>query len=86
VRRAGLRVFVGDLLQRGDVERLVGNDLLELAFSRSSSLSRLASLAFMPPYWLRPGVEVFSEIIERLRRLGGRLAFAASGRPRAPCA
>ena len=42
-----------DLLQRVDLELLVGDDPLQLAFSRSSSFSRLTSSAFIPPYCAR---------------------------------
>jgi len=38
-------------------ERLVGHDLLQPLVSFSSSLSRLASSAFIPPYWVAPTME-----------------------------
>ena len=38
-------------LEHVDVQGLVATNFLSRAFSASSSLSRLVSLAFMPPYW-----------------------------------
>ena len=42
-----------DLLQRDDFELLIGDDPLQLRVLALELLSRLASLAFIPPYWLR---------------------------------
>jgi hypothetical protein len=39
-----------DLLQRLSLQRLIGHDRFNRAFSRSSSRRRLASSAFIPPY------------------------------------
>ena len=63
----GSEVSPVQLLQHVDVEGLVGHDLLQPRCSPSrSSLSSLASSAFMPPYWLRQRCQVDS-VISRCR-------------------
>jgi hypothetical protein len=41
------------LVQRGDMERLIGTIRFNLAFSSSSSFNRFTSSAFIPPYCAR---------------------------------
>lgn len=49
----GSPVSLRDLLQSGDLEHLIGTIRFSRAFSASSSLRRLTSSAFIPPYCAR---------------------------------
>jgi hypothetical protein len=52
---------------------------LSRAFSASNSLSRLAALAFIPPYWARQRFQVAS-LVSNLRRTSARSLPSFSSR------
>jgi hypothetical protein len=49
-----------------NLQLLVGDQALELTFSFSSSFNRIASSAFMPPYWARQRWKVTSDTSTRV--------------------